>query len=292
MTVDAARDAGAGPGMLSRALAVLRRWLPAVLVAGVVIGAWEGLVAVNDVPSWKLPPPSGVAVEMWEARALLASHTWVTLTEVLAGFAIALVAGVTLAGLISISSTMARVLYPPVIASETVPWIVIAPLLLIWVGYGMQHKVIVVALIALFPIVVNTADGLRSADPDMVSLLRALGASRRQIFAKVQVPSSLPSLFSGIKIAVTASVIGAVVGRVGRLQRGPGLPGHPVQVPVPHRPGPGIHLSAVPDGDSPLPGRSPGREAAAALVPRRPPQPRAGPGIGKPTSDNNTHYGG
>ena len=212
MTVDAVRDAGSEPGVLSRALAVLRRWLPAVLVAGIVIGLWEGLVAVNNVPSWKLPPPSGVAVEMWEARALLASHTWVTLTEVLAGFAIALIAGVTLAGLISISSTMARVLYPPVIASETVPWIVIAPLLLIWVGYGMQHKVIVVALIALFPIVVNTADGLRSADPDMVSLLRALGASRRQIFAKVQVPSSLPSLFSGIKIAVTASVIGAVVG--------------------------------------------------------------------------------
>ncbi len=212
MTADAARDAGTEPGMLSRSLAVLRRWLPAALVAGVVLGAWEGLVAVNDVPAWKLPPPSGIAVEMWEARALLASHTWVTLAEVLAGFAIALVAGVTLAGLISISSTMARVLYPPVIASETVPWIVIAPLLLIWVGYGMQHKVIVVALIALFPIVVNTADGLRSADPDMVSLLRALGASRRQVFAKVQVPSSLPSLFSGIKIAVTASVIGAVVG--------------------------------------------------------------------------------
>ena len=212
MTADAARDAGAGRGALSQGLAVLRRWLPAALVAGVVLGAWEGLVAVNDVPGWKLPPPSGVAVEMWEARALLASHAWVTLAEVLAGFAIALVAGVTLAGLISISSTMARVLYPPVIASETVPWIVIAPLLLIWVGYGMQHKVIVVALIALFPIVVNTADGLRSADPDMVSLLRALGASRRQVFAKVQVPSSLPSLFSGIKIAVTASVIGAVVG--------------------------------------------------------------------------------
>ena len=212
MTMDAARDSGGGRGTLSQALVVLGRWLPAVLVGGIAIGAWEGLVAVNDVPSWKLPPPSGVAVEMWEARSLLAAHTWVTLAEVLAGFAIALIAGVTLAGLISISSTMARVLYPPVIASETVPWIVIAPLLLIWVGYGMQHKVIVVALIALFPIVVNTADGLRSADPDMVSLLRALGASRRQIFAKVQVPSSLPSLFSGIKIAVTASVIGAVVG--------------------------------------------------------------------------------
>ena len=199
-------------GMLPRALVVVRRWLPTVLIGGIAIGAWEGLVAVNDVPSWKLPPPSGVAVEMWEARSLLASHTWVTLEEVLVGFAIALGAGVTLAGLISLSPTMARVLYPPVIASETVPWIVIAPLLLIWVGYGMQHKVIVVALIALFPIVVNTADGLRAADPDMVSLLRTLGASRWQIFAKAQVPSSLPSLFSGIKIAVTASVIGAVVG--------------------------------------------------------------------------------
>ena len=201
-----------GRKMLCRTFVVVRRWLPALVIGGAAIGAWEGLVVVKDVPSWKLPPPSGIAVEMWEARSMLASHTWVTLEEVLVGFAIALGVGVTLAGLISLSPTLGRVLYPPVIASETVPWIVIAPLLLIWVGYGMQHKVIVVALIALFPIVVNTADGLRSADPDMVSLLRTLGASRWQIFAKVQVPSSLPSLFSGIKIAVTASVIGAVVG--------------------------------------------------------------------------------
>ena len=193
-------------------LIIARRWLPAALIGAAAIGAWEGLVAVNDVPSWKLPPPSAIAVEMWEARSMLASHTWVTLEEVLVGFTIALAVGVCLASLIALSPTLGRALYPPVIASETVPWIVIAPLLLIWVGYGMQHKVIVVALIALFPVVVNTVDGLRSTDPDMVSLLRTLGANRWQIFSKAQVPSSLPSLFSGIKIAVTASVIGAVVG--------------------------------------------------------------------------------
>jgi ABC-type nitrate/sulfonate/bicarbonate transport system permease component len=170
------------------------------------------MVEVNDVPVWKLPRPSAIAVEMWDARSLLAGHTWVTLEEVLVGFSIALAAGVGLAGIITLSPALGRAIYPPVIASETVPWIVLAPLLLIWVGYGLQHKVIVVALISLFPVVVNTVDGLRSADPDMVSLLRTLGAGRWQIFSKVQVPSSLPSIFTGVKVAVTASVIGAVVG--------------------------------------------------------------------------------
>jgi len=136
----------------------------------------------------------------------------VTLEEVLVGFAIALVSGVLLAGLIHMSRTLERVIYPSVIASQTIPIIVIAPLLLIWVGYGMQHKVIVVALISFFPIVVNTVDGLRSADPDMINLLRTLGANRWQVFAKAQIPSCLPFMFSGIKVAITVSVIGAVIG--------------------------------------------------------------------------------
>ena len=105
-----------------------------------------------------------------------------------------------------------RVIYPSIIASQTIPIIVIAPLLLIWVGYGIQHKVIVVALISFFPIVVNTVDGLRSTDQDMIRLLRTMGASRWQTFSKVEVPNSLPFMFSGIKIAITVSVIGAVIG--------------------------------------------------------------------------------
>ena len=188
------------------------RWLPAALIVGGIIGLWEAVVAFNDIPAWKLPAPSAIAEELWTERALLAGHTWVTIKEVLIGFAAALACGVALAWTISLSQTMERVIYPGVVASQTIPIIVIAPLLLIWVGYGMQHKVIVVALISFFPIVVNTVDGLRSADPDMINLLKTLGANRWQVFRKVNVPASMPYLFSGIKIAVTVSVIGAVIG--------------------------------------------------------------------------------
>jgi ABC-type nitrate/sulfonate/bicarbonate transport system permease component len=111
-----------------------------------------------------------------------------------------------------LSRTLERSLYPFVIASQTIPIIVIAPLLLIWVGYGLAPKIIVVALIAFFPIVVNMVDGLKSADPDVVHLLRILGANRWQIFVKVQLPSSLPFLFSGLRVAMAVSVIGAVIG--------------------------------------------------------------------------------
>ena len=190
----------------------LVRWSPAVLIIIACVGIWEGVVAINDIPHWKLPAPSGIGEELWDSRSLLLDHTWVTLQEVLIGFAIALASGVILAFLISLSPTLERVIYPPVIASQTTPLIVIALLLLIWVGYGMQHKVVVVALISFFPIVVNTVDGLKAADADTINLLRTLGANRWQVFMKAQIPTCLPFMFSGIKVALPLSVTGAVVG--------------------------------------------------------------------------------
>ena len=192
--------------------ASLVRWAPVVIIALVAVGIWEAIVALEDIPNWKLPAPSAVADALWGDRTDLARHTWVTLEEVLIGFGIALGSGLLLATFIHMSRTMERVIYPPAIASQTLPIIVIAPLLLAWVGYGLQHKVIVVALISFFPILVNTVDGLRSTDGDLLNLMRALGANRWQMFLKAQVPHGLPYMFSGIKIAVTASVIGAVVG--------------------------------------------------------------------------------
>lgn len=187
-------------------------WLiTAVFTAGLV-GLWELVVRVNDIPHWKLPTPSGIGGELWDSRGLMLSHTWVTVKEVIVGFAIALASATILATLITQWRVLGRVIYPGVIASQAMPIIAIAPLLLIWVGYGMQHKVIVVALISFFPIVVNTVDGLRSTDPDMINLLRVLGAKRRHVFVKAQVPTAMPFLFSGIKIGVTMSVIGAVIG--------------------------------------------------------------------------------
>ena len=190
----------------------MARWLGPALLVAALIAIWQGAVVLFDIPAWKLPAPSAIAAELVASRALFLKHTWVTLLEVVLGFSAALVTGVLLATLIAYYRTLRRAIYPLVIASQTVPIIVIAPLLLIWVGYGMTPKIIVVILIAFFPITVNTVDGLRSVDSDMVNMMRTLGASRWQIFTKVQAPAALPFLFSGTKIAVTFSVIGAVIG--------------------------------------------------------------------------------
>ncbi len=190
----------------------LALWLRPALIVAAMVAAWQGAVVLFSIPAWKLPAPSAIATELVASRTLYLRHTWVTLEEVLLGFFAALAMGVVLASLIAYSRTFQRAVYPLVIASQTVPIIVIAPLLLIWVGYGITPKIIVVVLIAFFPIVVNTVDGLRAVDADMVNMMRTLGASRWQVFSKVQVPSALPFLFSGIKVAVTFSVIGAVIG--------------------------------------------------------------------------------
>ena len=188
------------------------RWLPPVVIVLGILGAWEGYVRLFDVPKWLLPAPSVVAVTIVEDIGLLSRHTLVTLEEVVIGFGFALACGVLLAVGIALSRTVERAIYPFVIASQTIPIIAIAPLLLIWVGYGLTPKIIVVALIAFFPIAVNTIDGLKSIDPDTVSLMRTLGANRLQILVKAQLPSAMPFLFSGARIAVAVSVIGAVIG--------------------------------------------------------------------------------
>ena len=187
-------------------------WATPVLILVALVGAWELWVQIGNVPKWQLPAPSAIARELVESRALLWGHTLVTLKEVALGFMVALGAGVLLATLIAYSRVLERSIYPIVIASQTIPIIAIAPLLLIWVGYGTTPKVIVVALISFYPIAVNTVDGLKSVDPDMVNMMRTLGASRLQVFSKLQVPTSLPFMFSGIKIGISVSVIAAVIG--------------------------------------------------------------------------------
>ena len=188
------------------------KWIPAVAIIVLILCTWELIVRVRDIASWLLPAPTAIAYALYESRGILASHTLVTLEEVLIGFAIALLAGVVLASGLVLSKTLEKTLYPFLIASQTVPIIVIAPMLLVWVGYGLTPKIIVVALISFFPIVVNTIDGMKSVDRDVENLLRTMGANRWQIFTKVQIPVSLPYLFSGLRVAVAASVIGAVLG--------------------------------------------------------------------------------
>jgi ABC-type nitrate/sulfonate/bicarbonate transport system permease component len=192
--------------------AVIVGWLAPLLAIALGLVAWEVAVIVRDTPRWLVPRPTEIGRELVHSRALLWRHTWTTLQEMLAGLAIAFALGVALAVAIASSRLVERSLYPAVIASQAVPIIALAPILLIWFGYGMTPKVIVVVLTCFFPIVVNMVDGLRAPDADALALLRSMGASRWQLLRIVRVPASLPHLFSGVRIAAAWSVIGALVG--------------------------------------------------------------------------------
>lgn len=188
------------------------RILGPTLVIGVLLAIWEIAVRLTDTPRWMLPAPTDIARSFRDDAALLLMHTRVTLTEVLIGFAIALVGGL-LTGIAIDSSRLAeRALYPLLIASQTIPMVVLAPLFLIWFGYGLLPKVLITALVAYFPLAVNTVDGLKSTDRELMQLLTSMGASRWQTFRLAKVPSALPLVFSGARISVAFSVIGAVFG--------------------------------------------------------------------------------
>ncbi len=190
------------------------RWLaPWLLTAALLIG-WQLTVRLTGTPRWLLPAPSDVMLAFIEDWAILAPNALVTLSEVLAGFFLALVAGIGLGIAVFRSPTLERVLYPLIIASQTVPIPALAPLLLIWFGPNILPKVIVTALVGFFPIVVSTVEGLRSTDRDVVNLLRSFGASPRTVFRLAEFPSSLPFIFAGSRIAVAISVIGAVFGEL------------------------------------------------------------------------------
>lgn len=190
------------------------RWIwPGLLLAGLV-AIWEIAVHLADTPRWMLPAPSDIARSFREDGPLLWQHTQATFLVVLVGFLIALVAGILTGVAIDTSRIIERAVYPLLIASQTIPMVVLAPLFLIWFGYGMLPKVLVTALVAFFPLAVNTVDGLRAADRETLALLRSMGAGRWQRFRLAKMPAALPSVFSGSRIAVAFCVIGAVFGEL------------------------------------------------------------------------------
>jgi putative hydroxymethylpyrimidine transport system permease protein len=196
----------------------VRRWVLPALLLGMLLGAWQlaassgALADLLGLESFLVPSPAEVGESLWSSRSLLAENAWVTLREILFGLGCALVVGVGFAVLMHLSETIRDASYPLIVASQTIPIVVIAPILLVWLGFGIGPKVVVVALISFFPITVNVLDGLRSADPDAIKLMRTLDASRWQIFCRVEAPNALPSFFTGAKIAVVLAPIGAVFG--------------------------------------------------------------------------------
>jgi NitT/TauT family transport system permease protein/putative hydroxymethylpyrimidine transport system permease protein len=194
----------------------MRRWvLPTLLIAGLV-GVWQVAAstgAIADALSLDpilVPSPAEVAEALWQNRTLLAEDAWVTLQEMLLGLAFAILAGLAFAVAMHLSETLRIAFYPLIVASQTIPVIAIAPILVVWFGFGIGPKLWIVALICFFPVTVNTLAGLRSVDPEATKMMRTLDASRRQVLWRVDAPASLPYFFSGTRIAVAVAAIAAV----------------------------------------------------------------------------------
>jgi ABC-type nitrate/sulfonate/bicarbonate transport system permease component len=183
---------------------------PALAVVAALLGAWELYVDLGGADPLILPPPHAVAQSLYDDRALLWSNFLVTAEEIVLGIAVAAVAGLGMAIAIHFSPTLRRSLYPLLVASQAVPVPMIAPVLVLWLGFGILPKLVVIALVSFFSIVVTTLAGFAAVDPELIKLMRTLDASRLQTFRRVELPAALPSVFTGTKIAVAVAVIGAV----------------------------------------------------------------------------------
>lgn len=200
-----------------------RALVPLALIVFVVL--WDLVVRLAQYPAFILPSPARVATRFVEVLhdGSLPRHVLITLSEVFGGLALGLLVAMTLGYALAKSPTLERVLAPYLVASQSVPIVALAPLLVIWFGVGSLSKVLVCALTLFFPVLINVIVGIRSVDSDLVDLMRSLEASRWQTLWKLEVPAALPVLLGGLKVGVTLSVIGAVVGEFVGADRGLGF---------------------------------------------------------------------
>ncbi|HSC20135.1 MAG TPA: ABC transporter permease [Solirubrobacterales bacterium] len=194
----------------------MRRYLlPAALLA-LLLGLWQLAASTGtlkdalNLESFLVPSPLEVAESLWDNHTLLAENAWVTLREMLFGILAATVVGVGFAVVMHRWRVMRDAAYPLIVASQTIPIVVISPILVTWFGYGITPKVVIIALVCFFPLTINALDGLRAVEPEAVKMMRSLDASRWQLFRRVEAPTALPHVFTGAKIAVVIAPIGAV----------------------------------------------------------------------------------
>ncbi|QCQ90407.1 ABC transporter permease [Rhodococcus sp. SGAir0479] len=188
----------------------LRRLLPAVVVALALVALWQLYVTVSGIRPQVLPSPARVLEQGWLHRDDIAGHAWATLQVTLVGFAVSLVVAWTLAVLVDFSPWLRRAFVPLFVVSQTLPIIAIAPLMIIWFGFGLLPKILVIALATFFPMAIGLIEGFAAADREAGALLRSMGASRWQEFRFVRLPSALPRFFTALRIGVTYAVVGAV----------------------------------------------------------------------------------
>lgn len=188
----------------------MSRWWPPLLLLLATVGLWELACRASGVPVYLFPDPPAVARSLADDRALLASAAWVTLREVLLGYLLALAIALATAVVLHVSATLRRALLPLLVLSQTVPTVLLAPILAILLGYGLEPKLVVVAIVCFFPLVVNAYDGFRSADAELTRMMRTLHGGRLAVFRRVELPGALPAIFSGARVAATYAAVGAV----------------------------------------------------------------------------------
>jgi len=186
---------------------------------------WEAVVRVFEIPMFILPTPSSVFMALYRgiASSLYVDHVWITLTETLMGFVLGTSLAFLLGTVIALSRPVEYFLYPFVVMFQSMPKVALAPLIIVWFGLGLTSKVVNAALVAFFPLMVNTIVGLRSAEEDKVNLMKSLAASRTQIFWMLQLPNAMPYIFAGLEIAMIFALIGAIVAEFVGAQAGLGM---------------------------------------------------------------------
>jgi putative hydroxymethylpyrimidine transport system permease protein len=191
----------------------MKRNLAPTITVLILFAVWELYTQIAAVPKYILPAPSMVVQALWDYREqLFLVHLPTTLLETLLGFGLSVALGVGIGVAMHLWRPVEKAIYPLVVASQTIPVIAISPVFLWWFGYSLSQKIAVVVLFSFFPVAVGVIDGLRSADPDLLDLLRSMGASRSRILRMVEIPAALPHFFAGTKVAAAVAVIGATIG--------------------------------------------------------------------------------
>jgi NitT/TauT family transport system permease protein len=188
--------------------------LQSVLVAVVIIAVWQGACKFFDISSLVLPTPLAIAARFYElvASGTIWPHLWATTVEIVAGFVFGVVAGLVIGAMVSLIPVVERLVYPYLVALQTLPKVAIAPLFIIWFGYGLTSKIVITALVCFFPILVSVVAGFHATDRDQLDMMKAFGATKWQTLVRLRIPSALVLIFAGLEIAAVLAVIGAIVG--------------------------------------------------------------------------------
>ena len=196
---------------------------PALVLLITLLALWQVYVQVSQINPLFLPSPIAIVATLVQSWPIIYDNTVQTLLETVLGILLATLFGLTMAILLDVSNWMRRAIYPLLVISQTIPMIALAPLLVLWIGYDIRSKLIVVIIYCFFPIAVAVADGLASVEPELINLLRSMRATRWQILWMVRLPAAMPSFFSGLRIAATYSVVGAIFGEYVGAEKGLGI---------------------------------------------------------------------